>query len=71
MQERAGSCERIPTKDVDPGAFSYSKRTEKISPSNYVKKHTGFGGSMVTFFIIIEIKFLSKSAFFYINFFRS
>lgn len=51
MQERAGSCERIPTKDVDPGAFSYSKRTEKISPSNYVKKHTGFGGSMVTFLL--------------------
>ena len=37
-----------PAMPIDVSAFSFSKRTEKPSPEKYVKKHTGFGGTMVS-----------------------
>ena len=36
------------TKPIDVSAFSFSKQTEKPSPEKYVKKHTGFGGTIVS-----------------------
>lgn len=36
------------TQPIDVSAFSFSKRTEKPSPEKYVKKHTGFGGTIVS-----------------------
>ena len=58
VQERAGSYARIPAKEVDVSAFSYSKKTGKPSPKEFVKKHSGFGGSMVIcniFFVKIKL----------------
>jgi len=46
IKERAGSHERIPTKEVDVSAFSFSKNTGKPSPKEFVKKGTGLGGTL-------------------------
>jgi hypothetical protein len=60
ITERAGSTERIPTKEVDTSAFSYSMKTVKPLPSNYMKKHTGFGGSMRSDTLVSHIGDTSK-----------
>ena len=60
ITERAGSTERIPTKEVDTSAFSYSMKTVKPLPSNYMKKHTGFGGSMRSDSLVSHIGDTSK-----------
>ena len=46
IKERAGSTERLPVKDVDTSAFSYSQKTRRRHPTDFQRKHTGFGGSM-------------------------
>jgi len=37
----------VPSKQVDVSAFSFSKRTGKALPTEFVKKGTGNGGTMV------------------------
>jgi hypothetical protein len=46
IRERAGSTEKLPTKEIDTSAFSYSQKTKKNMPSEFMRKHSGFGGSM-------------------------
>ena len=46
-QTRAGGHDNVPVKQVDISAFSYSKRTGKAEPVDFVKKGTGNGGMMV------------------------
>ncbi len=55
IKTRPGGHDCIPTKNVDISAFSYSKRTDKPSPKNFVKSHTGFGGTISVIIIIIFI----------------
>jgi hypothetical protein len=38
-------------KPVDISAFSFSKRTSRQSPEKFVKKHTGFGGMLVSILV--------------------
>lgn len=38
----------MPTRPVEISAFSYSKQTGNASPTNYVKRGSGFGGSMTS-----------------------
>ena len=47
IQQRPGGHDNVPTRDVNPSAFSYNKRTEKPDPINYTKKYTGTGGTLV------------------------
>lgn len=43
---RAGSHENIPAREIDKSAFSFSKQTEKPSPTKFVKAKSGNGGMM-------------------------
>lgn len=47
LQERAGSHESIPMKDVNISAFSNSKRVGKPNPKEFIRKYTGKGGTLV------------------------
>ena len=47
IQTRAGGHSNVPTKAIDISAFSLSKRTGKVEPTDYVKKGTGNGGMMI------------------------
>lgn len=47
ITERAGSHDVVPTRNIDPSAFSYSKKTGKPDPMNFTKKYTGTGGTLV------------------------
>jgi len=44
---RAGSHENVPSKSIDVSAFSFSKRTSKMSPTEFTRKGSGNGGTMV------------------------
>jgi hypothetical protein len=45
---RPGSHDCLPAKQVDPSAFSLSKRTPHANPNDFVKKGTGSGGMLVS-----------------------
>jgi len=44
---RAGSHDNVPTREIDSSAFSFSKKTLKPDPSNFTKKLSGNGGTLV------------------------
>lgn len=43
---RPGGHDNLPTRDVNPSAFSFSKRTNRSEPTGFVKKHSGNGGML-------------------------
>lgn len=43
---RPGGHDNLPVRDVNPSAFSYSKRTTRPEPTSFVRKHTGNGGML-------------------------
>ncbi|CAM9961744.1 unnamed protein product [Heterosigma akashiwo] len=45
-RERPGGHDILPTKAIDVGAFSISKKTNRPTPQNFVKKGTGTGGTL-------------------------
>lgn len=45
-QVRAGSHENIPMREIDKSAFSFSKQTDRPSPTKFVKAKSGNGGMM-------------------------
>lgn len=47
IKERAGSHDTVPTKNIDPAAFSFRKVSPKVIPSKFQKKGQGNGGTMV------------------------
>ena len=47
LQTRAGSHDNIPRREIDAGAFSYSKAFPKPDPSKFVKAREGNGGTMI------------------------
>lgn len=48
IKVRAGGYSNEPTISSDVAAFSHSKSTSKISPTNFMKKGTGLGGTVRT-----------------------
>lgn len=46
IKVRAGGHDALPIKPVDVSAFSFNKRTDKKTPSNYQRKGTGAGGTL-------------------------
>lgn len=47
IHTRAGSHDNIPSRPVDPSAFSHSKRIDKVDPHKFVRRGEGNGGTMV------------------------
>lgn len=50
IQARAGGYDGLPSRDIDVSAFSYSKKTVKSDPKEFIKKHSGFGGTLVSLY---------------------
>jgi hypothetical protein len=48
IKTRAGGHDCLPARQVQPSAFSYSKQTGNPSPTEFVKRGSGFGGSMTS-----------------------
>jgi len=48
IKDRPGGHSNVPTKPVEISAFSYSRKTSRPSPTGFMKKHTGFGGTLVS-----------------------
>lgn len=46
IKVRPGGHEALPKKDLDVSAFSFSKKTERKKPDQYVRRHTGAGGTL-------------------------
>ena len=44
-------------KDIDVSAFSFSKKTERISPTSFIKKGTGTGGTIVRHYMHFHFSF--------------
>mmetsp|Transcript_52421 Transcript_52421/g.119548 ORF Transcript_52421/g.119548 Transcript_52421/m.119548 type:complete len:308 (+) Transcript_52421:99-1022(+) len=44
---RPGGHEALPPKAIDPSAFSISKQVAKPMPTNFVRRGTGLGGTLV------------------------
>lgn len=47
IRERAGGYARLPVREIDPAAFSVRKITNRKAPSNFTRKGTGSGGTLV------------------------
>jgi hypothetical protein len=45
---RPGSHDKLPSRPVDPHAFSFCKRTPHSNPNDFMKKGTGSGGMLVS-----------------------
>eukprot|EP01006_Ploeotia_vitrea_P001541 TRINITY_DN105050_c0_g1_i1.p1 TRINITY_DN105050_c0_g1~~TRINITY_DN105050_c0_g1_i1.p1 ORF type:complete len:308 (+),score=15.03 TRINITY_DN105050_c0_g1_i1:21-944(+) len=48
IKTRAGGHDTLPTRPIEISAFSYSKETQKQPPTNFTKRGTGFGGTLVS-----------------------
>jgi hypothetical protein len=46
ITERPGGHHHGPSHDIDAGAFSHGKKTSKPDPNEFVKKGSGFGGTV-------------------------
>lgn len=44
---RAGGNDNVLVREIDVSAFSHSKRTGKVDPTDFVRKGTGNGGMMI------------------------
>jgi len=44
---RPGGHGNLPSKSIEPSAFSISKQVAKPVPTNFQRKHTGMGGTLV------------------------
>ena len=47
IKGRAGGHDTLPQREIDISAFSFNKRTMKAPPTEYTRKRTGTGGTMV------------------------
>lgn len=48
IKTRAGGHDSLPVRPIEISAFSYSKQTGVVSPTNFTKRGSGFGGSMTS-----------------------
>jgi len=46
VKGRAGGHEALPVRPIDVGAFSFNKKTERLTPKEFMKKGTGAGGTL-------------------------
>jgi hypothetical protein len=47
IKERPGGHDLLPTKKIDPSAFSQSKMTSRVTTDAFMRKGTGTGGTLV------------------------
>ena len=47
-QERPGGHDLLPTKKIDPSAFSQAKQMTRVTTDEFLRKGTGTGGTLVT-----------------------
>mmetsp|Transcript_21412 Transcript_21412/g.45006 ORF Transcript_21412/g.45006 Transcript_21412/m.45006 type:complete len:310 (+) Transcript_21412:148-1077(+) len=46
IKVRPGGHEALPKKDLDVSAFSFSKKTQRKTPDQFIRRHTGPGGTL-------------------------